>query len=210
MKTIKLLFIIIIFSSCNDLNNPNNYNNIQKGIYNEDYGILYRTKYQYDILPIVDLEQDLKARYNFEFFNYGEEVTISKQIWPDIFCANIARVTTLIAIDFNYIYNFQPHISKGYGQWGTISIKSFDPLLTVDNVIVTPLATKHLIARSVNDTGEFIFVRFERGNGKDYKDYLFYGDLTTACIIRYSHNNQMCIKYQGPLSDDATDNWKEK
>jgi|GEM_PF-5008555 len=189
---------------------PNNY--LLGGSYHSKYGILNRSMEEYDIVPIADLKmsvspnQFIEAGYNFEFFNYNGEIQINNKILPNKFASNISSSIRLMVVDYESVLNPSLSISQEFGQWGTATVIIDNPRQVLNNVIITPLATKYLLERSINDRGALIFVRFEQNNGKEYKDYLFYGSTTSGHIVKNNYNQINTIPQMGTSS--GTNNWK--
>lgn len=204
-KTFSFICMLLLLFSCNkgtekyseidpnrktnNIHDPNNYLFFNAN-YHKKYGILRRDIIEYDINPIVNLILDsefkLVSGYNFEFFNYDEELQIQRKVLPNIFASDLYKKITLKVVSYEDVSNFKPYFSEEYGEWGKVTVLNHLSREFIHNIIATPLATKYLKKRSITDSSYLIFVRFE-GN-KDYKDYLFCGSQITSHIIEKNYN----------------------
>lgn len=222
MKVFNCIFVIMYCSvllSCSGSTNPNDYadsketNSIYdyknyaggQGTYYQDRGVLYRTIENYDIKPIPCISRgSLNLSYNFKFYNYNGDLQINNMVRPNVYADGISSEIILSIVKKDDVQDFIYFYSEEYGKWGNATVLVGNTF--VNDVIITPLAVKHLT--NPNNGGCLVFVRFEQKFGREYKDYLFCGDVTTEIIIdRYYE----MIKRKPTFWHTAgTNNWKSK
>jgi hypothetical protein len=159
-----------------DLNNPtqsiydpsNYFNQGGVGSYHEKYGILVRYTSEYDIKP----EVSINNRIDFSFYNYGEELRINNNVRQDVFANNIATKMHFVIVKENDISNVVQKQSKLYGSWSEATVTGSNYSFKLNDVIVSPLATKFILSRSFNDREALVLVRFENSEGS-FRNYLF-------------------------------------
>lgn len=222
MKIFNCFFVTVccsILLSCSDSTNPNDYVVSEEtssiydyknyaggqGIYYQDRGVLYRTIEEYDILPIPYIKRNnLNAGYNFNFYNYNGELQINNMVRPNIYANGISSEIILSIVKKDDVRHFNSHNSEEYGEWRNATVLVSNML--VKDVIITPLAVKYL--NNPINNGCLVFVRFEQNFGREYKDYIFCGDVTTEIIIdRYY---EMIERKPSIWSKAGTNNWKSK
>lgn len=175
------------------------------GKYNAEYGLLCRSAEEYDIKAVIEVDH-----YNFEFFNYCNELQINKSVIPNIFTKHVATNKSLLVINFEDVSTFTPLFSEKNGIWGYANIRNYELGLSLNDIFVTPLAAKYLQSRHIKDSGSLIFVRFEQKSGTEYKDYLFYGDYNVAYLINSCYD-KINTQTTSALNDNSTNsNWKVK
>lgn len=190
-------------SSTESIHDPNNYNKTGVGSYNEEHGILVRYTSEYDIKP----EVSINNRIEFGFYNYGEDLRINDKILPDVFVSNVAPKISLTVVNDTEISNLIQNQSKAYGIWGKATLRSNKVSSSIENVIVSPLATKYILNHSDDDNDALILVRFEDTNHNLYKDYLFLGDYLTKDIISTQYKN---INTVSEMSYGTDNTWKSR
>ena len=222
MKLFNYLFSIIYCSvllSCGNSTNPEDYSDSKKtnsifdyknyfpeeGTYSKDRGVLYRKNEEHDILPIVDYHLiKANACYNFKFYNYNGKLKINNKAISNVYVKGISSEIILSIVKKEDVHDFQYFYSEEYGKWGNATILVGNTF--VKDVIITPLAVKYL--SNPYNNGCLVFVRFEQNSGREYKDYLFYGDTITETIV---NKNYEMINRKPAISFPAGNNdWKTK
>ena len=222
MKVFNCIFVITgcyMLLSCSVSTNPNDYADSEEtssiydyknyaggeGTYYQDRGVLYRTIEEFDILPIPYIDRKyLNAGYSFDFYNYNGELQINNMVRPNIYANGISSEFILSIVKKDDVLHFHPNYSEEYGKWGYATILVGN--MFIKDVVVTPLAVKYL--SDPNNNGCLVFVRFEQNFGREYKDYLFCGDVTTEIIIdRYY---EMIERKPSIWSRAGTNDWKSK
>lgn len=184
------------------IHDPNNYNTTGVGSYNEKHGILVRYTSEHDIKP----EVSINNRIEFSFYNYGEDLRINNKILPDVFASNVSPKLSLTVVNETEISNLIQNQSKAYGIWGKATLNSVNFSSSIEDVVVSPLATKYILNHSDDDEQALILVRFEDTDNKLYKDYLFLGDYLTKDIINTQYRN---INTVSEISYGTDHTWKK-
>lgn len=197
---VSIYIFIITLISCGDSTKPEFYTDARKktnsiydyrnycyakeGIYYEDRGILSRMIESNDILLIPSLNYDDITNptpcFKLNYYNYKlDYYPIVENRLANVFVD--ADIEKIFIVKSENIYNYKPKESQEYGEWSNATVFLKDDF--VDNVLITPLATKFLSQKS-KENGCLVFVRRSSKEDK-FRNCIFYGDAYMEYIVNF-------------------------
>lgn len=226
------MLVALFCSSCGDDNHEDQFGRVWKevvsksykfnykatsqgglGAYHTEYGILYRNATNYDAKFEVEVFEDYLPHHSntkenlfrIDFYNYGGEIIINNKIIPDVFFSMYSRFNHVKVIQIDDISYIQEKMSEGYGTYMLADIR-ISPQNVLNDVVISPLATKYINSSKLHDNGTLIFVRFE--TKMKYLDYVFLADFEASEIIeKYYDKIAGTVRPQSAYAT-AGDSWK--
>lgn len=183
------------------------------GVYHSEYGILYRYATNYDVKFEVEVFEDFLSTssniqenlFRIDFYNYGGEITINNKINSNIFFSKYSRLNYVKVIQIDDISFLQEKVSEGYGTYMLARIR-LSPQNVINDVIISPVATKYIKSSKLHDDGTLVFLRFE--TEKKYLDYVFLGDYKVSEIIEKYYDKIEGTVRPHSVYASAGDTWK--
>lgn len=183
------------------------------GAYHTEYGILYRYATDYDAKFEVEVFNDFLSTssntkenlFRIDFYNYGGEIRINNKINSEIFFSQYSRLNYIKVIQMYDISYIQEKESEVYGTYMLARIR-LSPQNVINDVIISPLATKYINSSKLYDNGTLVFVRFE--TGKKYLDYVFLADYKASEIIEKYYDKIEGTVRPRNVCASAGDTWK--